>query len=240
MPITDTVRAILAAATEHPNHLASAPERLPVAAKRVVIQSMVKAGLVEQVQADDDQPAWRTGDDGVRYALRATDAGLHAVRAAVEDEPAAREPNPAVAGHVPAAAMRPAPARLSAKIAAHAVLTAWDDPTEGRPALPDAIEALRAALSGRRGSSRPAAAPRQPRPDTKRATVLVLLRRPAGATVAQVVEATGWARHTVHGFFAGLKTQGIPVEVLDRVRQVGPGNQGATGSYTVYRVAEAV
>ena len=54
-----------------------------------------------------------------------------------------------------------------------------------------------------------------------------------------MVDATGWARHTVRGFFAGLKTQGVPVEVLDRMRQVGPGNQGAKGSYTVYRVAEA-
>ena len=66
-----------------------------------------------------------------------------------------------------------------------------------------------------------------------------MLLRPEGATVTQVVEATGWARHTVHGFFAGLKKTGIPVEVLDRLRQVGPGKQGAAGSYTVYRVGVA-
>ena len=40
-------------------------------------------------------------------------------------------------------------------------------------------------------------------------------------------------------FFAGLKKSGTPVEVLERVRQVGPGKQGAAGSYTVYRVGEA-
>lgn len=56
--------------------------------------------------------------------------------------------------------------------------------------------------------------------------------------MAQVVDATGWARHTVHGFFAGLKKSGMPVAVLERVRQVGPGRQGAAGSYTVYRLAE--
>ena len=32
-----------------------------------------------------------------------------------------------------------------------------------------------------------------------------MLRRPEGATVAQIAEATGWAAHTVRGFFAGLK-----------------------------------
>ena len=52
-------------------------------------------------------------------------------------------------------------------------------------------------------------------------------------------EATGWAQHTVRGFFAGLKKrQGITVEIAERIRQVGPNKQGAKGSYTVYRVAE--
>jgi predicted transcriptional regulator len=66
-----------------------------------------------------------------------------------------------------------------------------------------------------------------------------MLRRPEGATVAQIAEATGWAQHTVRGFFAGLKKrQGITVEIAERIRQVGPHKQGAKGSYTVYRVAE--
>ena len=55
----------------------------------------------------------------------------------------------------------------------------------------------------------------------------------------RVAEATGWAQHTVRGFFAGLKKrQGITVEIAERIRQVGPNKQGAKGSYTVYRVAE--
>ena len=69
--------------------------------------------------------------------------------------------------------------------------------------------------------------------------VVNMLRRPEGATVAQIAEATGWAQHTVRGFFAGLKKrQGITVEIAERIRQVGPNKQGAKGSYTVYRVAE--
>ena len=65
-----------------------------------------------------------------------------------------------------------------------------------------------------------------------------LLRRPEGATVAQVAEATGWAQHTVRGFFAGLKKKGIEVTVLERVRQVRPNKEGARGSYTVYRATD--
>jgi hypothetical protein len=41
----------------------------------------------------------------------------------------------------------------------------------------------------------------------------------------------------VRGFLAGLKRKGITVEVLERVRQVGPNKEGAKGSYSVYRVA---
>jgi hypothetical protein len=60
---------------------------------------------------------------------------------------------------------------------------------------------------------------------------------PEGATVAQIAEATGWAPHTVRGFFAGLKKRGVAVAVLERVRQVGRNKEGAKGSYTVYRIA---
>jgi hypothetical protein len=44
---------------------------------------------------------------------------------------------------------------------------------------------------------------------------------------------------TVREFLAGLAKKGITVTVLDRVRQVGPGKEGAKGSYTAYRIAEA-
>ena len=56
--------------------------------------------------------------------------------------------------------------------------------------------------------------------------------------MAQAAEATAWASHTVRCFFAGLKKKGINVTVLERVRQVGSGKQGAKGSYTIYRVEE--
>jgi hypothetical protein len=52
-----------------------------------------------------------------------------------------------------------------------------------------------------------------------------------------VADATGWANHTVGGFFAGLKKRGIEVSVLERIRQVGPNKTGAKGSYTVYQVS---
>ncbi len=51
------------------------------------------------------------------------------------------------------------------------------------------------------------------------------------------MDATAWQSHTVRGFLAGLKKKGTQVDVLDRVRQVGPNKVGARGSYSVYRIA---
>jgi hypothetical protein len=64
-----------------------------------------------------------------------------------------------------------------------------------------------------------------------------MLRRAEGVSGPAIAEATGWAPHTVRGFLAGLARKGITVEVLERVRQVGPNKTGAKGSYSVYHVA---
>jgi len=136
--------------------------------------------------------------------------------------------------------------RTSLRDAATAVLEAWDDQAglfgthEGDMigALDAPIAALRAMLAGK-----PARTPREPgtlrkpREGTKQEQVLAMLRRPEGATVAQIAEAMGWAQHTVRGFFAGLKKKGHAVEVMERVKQVGSGRQGSKGSYSVYRIA---
>jgi hypothetical protein len=66
-----------------------------------------------------------------------------------------------------------------------------------------------------------------------------MLARDEGASGPQIAGAMGWAPHTVRGFLAGLARKGLKVEVLERVRQVGPDKQGAKGSYSVYRVVAA-
>ena len=123
------------------------------------------------------------------------------------------------------------------KAAAEQVVAAWDGTTdEARLALPDAINALHAALAAKPGSlARVPGAPRKPREGTKQETVLALLRRDEGVTIAQICEATSWQQHTARGFLAALKKNSIAVIVLEHVRQVGPGKKGARGAYSVYR-----
>jgi hypothetical protein len=167
-----------------------------------------------------------------------------------EDAPTApTSAEDAVEGNTPAeeaeaaqaAPVAPTP-RASLRDAAAAVLAAWDDEanreTDIIGALEGPMEALRALLATKPArATRERGAPRKPRAGTKQEAVLALLRRDEGATITQIIDATGWQSHTVRGFLAGLKRKGITVEVLDRVRQVGPNKEGAKGSYSVYRAA---
>ena len=239
-PLSPAQAQILTSAAQHPNRLAEAPPNLPVAARNAVFHSMLRAGLLEEV----------TGGEGA--VLRITEDGLAAVDPLGAAEPAGeadaggqegRDGQPASLGVLeghgtpvdPSLAPQP---QSSLRDAATALLAAWDAGLERR-ALPTTIEALRAALGRRTGlgrATRDPASPRTPREGTKQQAVLTLLRREEGATIAQVIEATGWAQHTVRGFLAGLKKKGHSVEVLERVRQVGPGAQGAKGCYSIYRV----
>ncbi|HYF08581.1 MAG TPA: DUF3489 domain-containing protein [Acetobacteraceae bacterium] len=135
----------------------------------------------------------------------------------------------------PVAQRRPVPRASALRDAAAAVLAAWD--ADGRPGLNQAIAALRPALATRARTARQPGATRKPRQGTKQEQVLALLRRPEGASGPAIAEATGWAAHTVRGFLAGLPRRGLRVEVLERVRQVRPGKEGAKGSYSIYRIA---
>jgi hypothetical protein len=62
-----------------------------------------------------------------------------------------------------------------------------------------------------------------------------LLKRPEGATVEQIGEATGWQHHTIRGAISGAlkKKLGLPVQATR-----GPNKTGAKGSGTPYRIVE--
>lgn len=73
-----------------------------------------------------------------------------------------------------------------------------------------------------KSKARPAARP------TKRARVVEMLRRARGATIGELIEATGWQAHSVRGALSTLKNRGgldVGSEVVD-------------GRGRVYRVAQ--
>jgi hypothetical protein len=148
-------------------------------------------------------------------------------------------PIPTLSADAPEGASKPArpPGGGGFPRVAQALFDAWDALAGGGYAevtqIIGLIAALRAAPAASASEHR-SIDRAKPRPDTKQAQVLHMLRRNEGASGPQIAEAMGWAPHTVRGFLAGLPRKGIRVEVLERVRQVGTNKQGAKGSYTIY------
>ena len=73
--LSETARSVLTAASARFDQLAVPSARLLAAAQRAVMHSLLKASLLQEIKADDNQPAWRTTDEGLRFALRLTAAG---------------------------------------------------------------------------------------------------------------------------------------------------------------------
>ncbi|WP_458098136.1 hypothetical protein [Roseomonas sp. WA12] len=125
--LSPTQAQILTSAAQHPARLVEAPPNLPAAARNAIFQSMLRAGLPEEV----------SGDGGT--VLRITETGLAAVaaagaaeagREAVVEAQQADEGQPDGRAAPPGreAAVEPGmpQSRISLRDTATALLVAWD------------------------------------------------------------------------------------------------------------------
>ncbi|MEO7143220.1 MAG: DUF3489 domain-containing protein, partial [Bryobacteraceae bacterium] len=58
------------------------------------------------------------------------------------------------------------------------------------------------------GSNKPSAKPAAVERSNKKAEVIALMKRAKGATLAEIIDATGWQKHTVRGFVSILGSKG--------------------------------
>ena len=97
---------------------------------------------------------------------------------------------------------------IEADSAAVAAVEAGDGAAGGQGRAAAAVRALWAATSARSGKTREG---------TKQALLVGMLGRAEGATIAEIVAATGWQPHTVRGAFAGAlkKRLGLTIDVRE-------------------------
>lgn len=72
------------------------------------------------------------------------------------------------------------------------------------------------SVTTRTRKTRKARAAAQPpaRTETKQAIVLALLRRQDGASISEIIDATGWQPHSVRGFFSGALKKRLEIEII--------------------------
>ena len=188
--LSDTQLVILSKAAEHPERIAlPLPARLKGGAVKIVVGSLIKRGLLEEVDAKvrSGEAIWRETGDGHGVTLAITDAGLATI--GVEPEAAKRPKNAQKA----AASKTPAKASQAATGAKKAEAATTAAPPPKAPA---------------------GATERLPREGTKQATMIAMLQRKNGATIAEIVEATGWQQHTVRGALAGALKKKLGLTIV--------------------------
>jgi hypothetical protein len=210
--LSDTQAVILSAASQRDDGaVLPLPETLKIKGGAVdkVLGSLKAKGLIDHLGAPrgDDPPP-----------LRITRAGLEAIGVETEDG-ASEGATPADTGATSADAGAQATDAAAPATGADAAAT----PAK-RKAKVKATKPEKAA---------PADKP-TPRAGTKQAQMIELLKRPEGATAAQIAAATGWQHHTIRGAISGALKKKLDLKVeATRTREVGPNQTGAKGSATV-------
>jgi Protein of unknown function (DUF3489) len=139
-------------------------------------------------------PPWRRDEDaGQSYALKLTAAGLKAI--AIDE----REAETDAAGRAPATVSEAIDASMTSGMNPSSATSSLTSPSAGSPSTPRSP-----TLS--------------PRDGTKLARVIGLLRREGGATLAELVAATGWLPHTTRSALTSLRKRGYEV-TLDRANK---------------------
>jgi hypothetical protein len=196
--LTDTQLIVLSSAAQHDEGLATRPANLNAAAAMKVASSLIAKGLVREIRAKADAPVWHENDDG-RFAIKITKAGRDAI--GVDDEEGQQTPSSSATQDASK------PKKRGSKAATNKVAAKTPAPR---------TKAAR-GKSGHDAESSPG----QIRAGSKQAKIVDLMKRPKGATLEELVEATDWLPHTTRAALTGLRKRGL---LVDRVKDDARGS----------------
>lgn len=179
--LSDTQAVILSAAcAREGGFLLPITAALKGGAVNMVLTSLIKKELAEEIPAEPGTPVWREDEDGNPLTLRATPTAYEALGmqadtgadTAPEEEPAAN----------------------------------MADQSETAPAEADAATEGQVVRKAREGS--------------KQEALVAMLKRPEGASIAEIAAAFGWQAHTVRGAIAGTLKKKLGLEVTSEKVEV--------------------
>ena len=81
-------------------------------------------------------------------------------------------------------------------------------PLEADPEIETAVAEAEATWAQEKADAKP-----RTRDNSKQVQVIAMLKRPEGATINQICEATGWQPHTVRGTFAGTFKKKLGLDI---------------------------
>lgn len=217
MKLSDSQLVVLTAACQHPDRrVLPLPPHLKGGAAGKVVESLAAKGLIVEVAAKRGDVVWREAN-GASMTLAATDAAFAALGIELADEP----PAGTITVVAPEALLNDDTV-VSVGIGADGGLVAEIDDGDG-------VRTVGVTVSGEDDGAAAEAPPRPRRDGTKQAKLISMLRDPDGATLDDIVAATGWQKHTVRGTLAGalkkklgLAVTSEKVEGRGRVYRIEP------------------
>ena len=197
--LSETQIALLNSASQREDRYALPPKGSKLNQARKAAAKLIETGLLREVQAKKDAPFWKREEEtGHAYALKLTAAGIKAIAGERQiGDGAGEERQPGDAGRRSGAGCK----------AGSSTKAVEADEREPGPAISTSSTA--------------------PRAGTKINEVIAMLGRWDGATIGELIAATGWLPHTTRAALTGLRKRGYEL-ILDR-------SDRARGS--IYRIA---
>jgi hypothetical protein len=179
--LTDTQLIILSKAVARKDGAAIAPAKMNRSAATKAGSSLVARKLMREIRSKPGTPVWREDADGRNVSLLITRAGREAI--------GAEEPT---------------------KVAATAIVTRKRD-RKNCEAVDESRVAAKVASRNKHAADVGDASPvvASPRTGSKQAMVIGLLSGEGGATLDELVRATGWLPHTTRAALTRLRKRGF-------------------------------